>query len=115
LRPAAECTDITTRSAAGEFLTATEGVTPPTPTDIMIPNARLHGELPRVGRLDLRFVVGANGRVERESMVATGFVGYPSRDALIREVSGIRFIPGSFEQCAVRIETRILFTVGPRQ
>jgi hypothetical protein len=80
-----------------------------------MPDRRIHGDIPRTGRLDLSFFVGADGRVESSTIVATGFDGYPARSALIRELAGTRFIPGSFEGCAVRVRTAMSYSTSVRR
>ncbi len=108
LRPMTECAELMQRGERGEFRMGGEGVTPPTPTRLVLAAPPRFTVMPR-GTLEVRYDVTPYGRIDQRTLRATGAEGWPDRARFLREVASLEFAPGSVERCAVRVNAWMTF------
>jgi hypothetical protein len=99
------------RGERGEFIVDGQGVTRPTPTRIVLVAPPRFSPMPR-GTLDISFDITPYGQVDRITIKALGMESWPDRARYLRELSDVRYEPGSVEGCAVRVRTRLTLTSG---
>jgi hypothetical protein len=115
LRPAEECAEVRARVDRGDIVAGRDTLYPATPLRVLLPHPRQHGELPRDGRLMLKFFVSLEGRAEPATLIAEGLDGYASRNAIIADVLALPYRPGELENCAVRTTTTMWFSMNIRR
>jgi len=111
LRPVSECGALMQRGERGEFIVDGAGVTRPAPKSIVLAAPPRFSPMPR-GTLDISFDVTPYGQVDRRTIDAVGMESWPDRERYLRELSDVRYDPGSVEGCAVRVRARITITSG---